>query len=118
VVTGPNTVIDAIAAGKRAALMIHRYLCGEALDQLETPIRPSVYIEPPENAEPSFAPIPRAVPTAIPPKNRRGSFDEVVLPLNMEQAGRETSRCLRCDLDVTRPARGKERREDSDTGER
>jgi pyruvate/2-oxoglutarate dehydrogenase complex dihydrolipoamide dehydrogenase (E3) component len=46
-VTGPNTVIDAIAAGKKAALVIDRYLQGR---QVETPSQatlPSVFIPPP-----------------------------------------------------------------------
>ena len=46
VVTGPNTVIDAIAAGKKAAVMIDRYISGEDMLK-EVPLyKPSVYIEP------------------------------------------------------------------------
>jgi len=33
VVTGPNTVIDAVAAGKKAAVMIDRYVRDESLRQ-------------------------------------------------------------------------------------
>ena len=40
VVTGPNTVVDSIAAGKKAAVMIDRYVRGEELVQPEEPRLP------------------------------------------------------------------------------
>ena len=45
VVTGPNTVVDAIAAGKRAAAMIDRYLEGEKLERLAGSAGLSPYVE-------------------------------------------------------------------------
>ncbi len=45
VVTGPNTVVQAIAAGKRAAMMIDRYLRSETLNQPETIRLPQAYVE-------------------------------------------------------------------------
>jgi len=104
VVTGPNTVIDAIAAGKRAALMIHRYLCGESLSQPEQQARPSAYIAPAE-ASTGAAPVPRVEPPTLPPEKRRRTFEEAVMPLAMERAQQEATRCLRCDLDFTQSIR-------------
>ncbi len=105
VVTGPNTVIDAIAAGKRAALMIRRYLCGQSLDQPEPQARPSVHIPPRQVAEGVATPTPRVAPHNLPPDKRRCTFDEAVLPMAMDQAQKEATRCLRCDLDFTKAAR-------------
>jgi len=46
VVTGPNTVVDAIAAGKRAAIMIDRYINGQDLNQPLQRQFPKDYIPP------------------------------------------------------------------------
>ncbi len=43
VVTGPNTIIEAIAAGKKAAVMIDHFVRGEALVQPVTSLMPTVY---------------------------------------------------------------------------
>ncbi|MCP4653851.1 MAG: FAD-dependent oxidoreductase, partial [bacterium] len=63
VVTGPNTVVDAIAAGKRTAAMIHRHLGGKPLVQPAEPLIPQTYVErPPEREEPDAGarvPLPR-----------------------------------------------------------
>ncbi|MEW6367168.1 MAG: FAD-dependent oxidoreductase [Acidobacteriota bacterium] len=104
VVTGPNTVVDAIAAGKRAAVMIDRYLRREVLAQPEQLRRPSVYVEPlapePEAAEPARrVELPR-----LPTCERLSGFVEVEKAFTLEQAAREARRCLRCDLAFTKPA--------------
>jgi len=100
VVTGPNTVIDAIAAGRRAALMIRRYLCGEDLEQPATRIRPSIHLEPREASAQLNEPAPRAISPLLPAGRRRNNFEEVGRPLTLDQATREAQRCLRCDLDL------------------
>ncbi|MFW5878743.1 MAG: FAD-dependent oxidoreductase, partial [Myxococcota bacterium] len=46
VATGPNTVIDAIAAGKKAAQMIDSYLRGKALKVLPKVVLPTYYVPP------------------------------------------------------------------------
>jgi NADH-quinone oxidoreductase subunit F len=104
VVTGPNTVIEAIAAGKRAAIMIDRYLKNEDMLQ-ETPIyKPSIYIQPvkmnyEETQESRRIDNPRA-----PSEWRRRNFSEVEVSLSLEEARKEAQRCLRCDLEFTNPA--------------
>jgi NADH-quinone oxidoreductase subunit F len=102
VVTGPNTVVEAIAAGKKAAVMIARYLRGESLAQPASPRLPGHYIEPLVLDEAALAVSGRAKPPSIPPENRRGSFDEVELALDVKDAMFEARRCLRCDLDFTK----------------
>jgi NADH-quinone oxidoreductase subunit F len=47
-VTGPKTVVDAIAAGKTAAESIEKYLEGKGLKKEYKLSRPSVYVEPVE----------------------------------------------------------------------
>jgi len=92
-VTGPNTVIDAIAAGHRAANAIDRYICGKPLEKEKPPeivqreLVPDMFS--PERAT-------RLNPQKIPVKKREGSFAEVELTLNEDEAVREAKRCLRC----------------------
>ncbi len=100
-VTGPNTVIDAIATGKTAAAVIDRYLSGE---ELKTPAEvrlPEFYIEPPEEDEEEAEEVERAHPCAISAERRSTTFAEVELSLSAEDATREARRCLRCDLEFT-----------------
>ena len=103
VVTGPDTVVDAIAAGKKAAQMIGRYLAGEELKQPIAARRPQHYIEPCTLSEEALAEIRRAEPPLLPIELRRRSFSEVELCLSAEEAIRESKRCLRCDLEFTKP---------------
>jgi len=102
VVTGPNTVVDSIAAGKRAALMIERYVRGETLIQPEEARMPKVYVEPApapaEQAAGNRVETPRA-----PAAWRARNFSEVEVSLSIEEAICEAGRCLRCDLEYTRP---------------
>ncbi len=97
-VTGPNTVVDAIAAGKRAAGVMDRYLRGV---ELKAPVRrglPEVFVKP---AAPGDAPVSRIEPPTVPVESRRKSFAEVELSFSEQSARREARRCLRCDLRFT-----------------
>jgi NADPH-dependent glutamate synthase beta subunit-like oxidoreductase len=102
-VTGPYTVVNAIAAGKKAALVIDRYLRGEPLEEPPAIRRPQVFVEPAAGAE-SFDGAPRAVPPTLPVESRMKNSAEVELTLSAEEAARESCRCLRCDLRFTQPA--------------
>ena len=102
VVTGPNTVVEAIAAGKRAAAMMKRHLSGEPLELPREPARPRVYI-PPATVTEDEARSERVEPPTVPLAVRTRSFAEVELSLTDESARREARRCLRCDLDFTAP---------------
>ncbi|MCD6119739.1 FAD-dependent oxidoreductase [bacterium] len=103
VVTGPNTVIDAIAAGKKAAVMICRYLRGEVLEQPAQVNLPDFYIEPIELSDEEIEKASRAESPTISIDRRKTGFDEVEQTLPEEAAICEARRCLRCDLDFTRP---------------
>jgi NADH-quinone oxidoreductase subunit F len=97
VVTGPATVIEAMAAGERAAISIHNYLTGKTM--AGGPLR-----QPDKRLE-----IPRAVETpeekerirmpARTLKQRLGGFQEVNLGYSAKKAMEEAKRCLRCDLE-------------------
>lgn len=96
VVTGPNTVVDAIAAGKKAAIMIDRYLMNKELKQPPEIRKPKVYVPPVEVTEEETRRV--KLPT-IPVEQRKSSLNEVELTLSEEQARHEAHRCMRCDLE-------------------
>jgi NADH-quinone oxidoreductase subunit F len=102
VVTGPNTVIDAVAAGKKAAVMIDRYVRGEELNQLARPALPTVHVPAMESAGASEL-APRARQPVLTVDDRVQGFVECDLALTEEQAKTEALRCLRCDLEFTKP---------------
>jgi NADH-quinone oxidoreductase subunit F len=101
VATGPATVIDAIAAGKRAAVMIDRYLREEPLAVPDLPPMPRAYVEPVvlEGA----ASAGRQAPRRVAPATRRRGFAEVERAFSDEEARLEAARCVRCDLAFTQP---------------
>lgn len=102
VVRGPNTIIDAIADGKRAAIMIDRFVTGQQLKIIDKIKLPTVYIEPVAVDESGDSiPTTRAVQPAISVSLRKKNFSEVELSLSEEMARGEACRCLRCDLDFT-----------------
>jgi NADH-quinone oxidoreductase subunit F len=100
-VTGPNTVADAIAAGKTVAAVIDRYLRGRQLQEPSQARLPEVFLEPAPLDEEQRDELARAEPAAIPVEARRKSFAEVELALSEQEATSEARRCLRCDLRFT-----------------
>ncbi len=101
VATGPNTVVEAIAAGKRAALMIDRYLEGGRLKHPGKPRLPGFYLELPPSAAPEPLPARRVKLPLLTAEERVQTFAEVENCLSAEEAGAEAKRCLRCDLEFT-----------------
>jgi NADH-quinone oxidoreductase subunit F len=97
VVTGPDTVLAAMSAGKLAAEMIDKYVRGKAMERHYDFIRPSEYVPPVELTE-EEADADRAEMPEMAASERTHSFAEVELGLTEEQAIREAKRCLRCDL--------------------
>jgi len=102
VVTGPNTVVDAIAAGKRAANVIDRFLRAEPLVQPVKPRLPHDYVAPPLVPEGGVTPTERVELPRLDIHSRRRSFAEVEMALDEKEAASESRRCLRCDLTFTR----------------
>jgi len=100
-VTGPQTVIEAIAAGQRAASSIKRYLQGKELSPLveRDGYEPIAYSSvPPSDEEAQEKARIRASEIAM--SQRKTSFKEITLTYSPEEAVEEASRCLRCDLEV------------------
>jgi NADH-quinone oxidoreductase subunit F len=92
-VLGPASVVEAIAAGEKAAVGIDQYLSGavhafwRAEKKIDTSFDP--------DADPvSYA---RAAMQLLPVKKRKNNFQEVELPWSDQVARREAARCLRCD---------------------
>ncbi len=107
VVTGPSTVIEAIAAGKKAALMIARYLEGKSLRIPQEVELPEVFIKPVESDAAEEDTPARAKAPMLPVAKRLNSFEEVELTLSEKDAIREARRCMRCDLEFTQPMESK-----------
>ncbi|MDZ4231037.1 MAG: NADH-quinone oxidoreductase subunit NuoF [Dehalococcoidales bacterium] len=96
-VSGPASVIEAIAAGRQAAVSIDRYLGGEGIiDEVLAP--PEGEIAPVDTDEVEGEKY-RPPMEMLPLDERLKSFAQVVLGFDNERATEETKRCLRCDLE-------------------
>ncbi len=95
VVSGPKTIIDAVAAGRRAAASIHESLAGVRDGQADifrvvrysTPADPALQLD--------LAPRPRVHPPL--PMVDLGSFVAHQVGFDAEAARAEAGRCFRCD---------------------
>jgi len=92
-VSGPASVVEAVAAGERAAAGIDAYLTGRNHAFWREPQEIHTSFDP--EAEPSEAR--REKLRLIPVERRRNNFDEVEQPWNEAVALRQAQRCLRCD---------------------
>ncbi|MBC7351799.1 MAG: FAD-dependent oxidoreductase [Thermogutta sp.] len=92
-VTGPASVVEAVAAGERAAVGIDMLLTGENHAFWREPHPVETSFDP--DAEPE--PTPREPLRLLPVERRRHNFDEVELPWPEPVAIRQARRCLRCD---------------------
>ncbi len=96
VVNGPSSVVEAIAAGIRAAVSIDRYLGGGGvIDEIvrkEAKIDDIFYDLEAEVKEEN-----RIENSCLPLAQRIGRFSEVEKGYTMEQAMKEAQRCLHCD---------------------
>ncbi len=98
VVTGPATVIEAVAAGKRAAESIHRYLQNipfseDAILPMRRKVVNPIKATAEERNRKSRPPL-----SCLPVEDRCKSFEEVELCYPKENAEIEAKRCLRCDI--------------------
>ena len=93
-VQGPATVVEAIGAGKEAAVSIDRFLQGQDLSEGRekdwTPVK-DVPVE-------GFDKIPRENMTCLAPDERKTNFNEVQLGFDQGQADQESDRCLECGI--------------------
>ncbi len=97
-VSGAKSVIEAVAAGKRAAETIERYLSGKDLtaQRFESTIKsvPDELLPETDDVEEKA----RAKTGDLPVARRVGNFQEVEAGLTEEQALAEAERCLNCGL--------------------
>ncbi|HTY25556.1 MAG TPA: FAD-dependent oxidoreductase [Desulfomonilaceae bacterium] len=92
--TGPATVVEAVAAGREAAVSISRYLKGEDLNAGRPwKISPDRQYPP----IPDIRPEARAKNPELPVSERKG-FQEVELAFSEDEAQREANRCLNCGV--------------------
>jgi len=95
VVSGPKTIIDAVASGRRAAASIHEYLAGVA-DGERTILDTVRYATAPEGLLTlDLAKRPRA--HAPLPMVQPGSFEATQVGFDESTARAEAARCFRCD---------------------
>jgi NADPH-dependent glutamate synthase beta subunit-like oxidoreductase len=95
VVTGPATVVEAIAAGGRAAMAIDRYLKGEPQVQ-DVPESLTIGIEDIDTS--IFKKRERVKMPTLPSGQRIEVFDEVETGFTELDALREADRCLQCGM--------------------
>ena len=100
IVTGPNTVVEAIAGGKVAAGVIHNYLQGKTLEREYKVTRPSMYVPLLDLSGGEMEDARRPARECVPAVERMCGFCEVELPLTEEMAVREAKRCLRCEMET------------------
>ena len=100
-VSGPATVVEAVASGRKAAESIHRHL--RWLPPLEYPLIPARHLGVPVmeiSAQEKSSPHRPAMPQ-IDLTERKKNFREVELGLSEESASKEARRCLRCDICIS-----------------
>lgn len=100
VVTGPNTVVDAVAAGKIVAEGITQFIRGKEIRREYSETKPSLYLEPVELSEEEALGARRAIMPSLNAAERKKDSREVEKGLDEETAVREARRCLRCDLET------------------
>ena len=93
-VSGPASVIEAIASGRRAASAIDKYLGGSG--DISEVLAPPSELSPCVGKDDGFFDWARAAMPALPVEKRVNNFKEVELGLSDEAARKEGRRCLQC----------------------
>jgi heterodisulfide reductase subunit A len=99
-VTGPATVVEAVAGGHKVVTAIERYL-NQEMDLFEAERKQKE--EAPVSVEPDYVPIPenagavaRARASFMEPQSRKSTFEEVDLGLSEAAAQSDAAKCLNC----------------------
>ncbi len=98
VVSGPNTVINAIAEGERAAVNIDQYLTKDRTRKY--PWREHKKVDTFFNPEKEPVKYKMQKHSTLSSDKRFNNFDEVELCYSKSIAIKEAKRCLRCDLEI------------------
>ncbi len=96
-VTGPATVVEAISAGKRAAISMDLYLRGEPLPVTGAPKTHETVLLPRPIIDKTHT-FARSKKVSIPVNRGLKGFEEVALVLSEGAATQEALRCLHCYL--------------------
>jgi heterodisulfide reductase subunit A-like polyferredoxin len=111
VVTGPAFVIDAIAAGKKAARSIHQYLNGQPVGAEESWKEPERFSQKEiDDRKKRFPSRTKVKMREEPVEERMRDFREVALGYSLEEAVEEASRCLAGQIEGCIECRECERR--------
>ncbi|MFO7495390.1 MAG: FAD-dependent oxidoreductase [Desulfobacterales bacterium] len=98
-VTGPATVIEAVAGARRAVAAMDRFIRGEALDTAVTPAVKTAATTAGWNEIPDdIQSAARLQPTHLPALESAASFAEVTRGVSAEAARQEAARCLNCGV--------------------
>lgn len=92
-VTGPSTVVKALAAGKRTATNVDHFLKGEALE-VAGDTQPNVSTV--KSFDRFFYKTKRVDRTTVPAQEAKDNFDGTMQPLSWYEARTEANRCMTC----------------------
>jgi NADH-quinone oxidoreductase subunit F len=96
-VSGPATVIEAVAQGNQVAVQVDHYLRTGKLEKVSV-VPGYVVVDQPFDVD-EYANALRPHMPELPVAERQGNFDEVELGMDEVTIREECKRCLRCDLE-------------------
>jgi NADH-quinone oxidoreductase subunit F len=100
-VTGPDMVVNAVAAGRRGALAIDKYLRGDTSRVQMYELKSEVILgATKEEEEETWESQPRIQIPTLSAKERKKNFKEIEQGFLEDKAIIEAKRCLRCDLET------------------
>jgi NADPH-dependent glutamate synthase beta subunit-like oxidoreductase len=96
-VSGPATLVQAVAQGNEVAVTVYNFLTGQSVAVAEK-LGGYHHVDLTYDMQ-LYAELPRAHAPEIPVAAREGNFQEVELGLSELVAQAQSRRCLRCDLE-------------------
>ena len=100
VYTGPKFAIDAIAAGKKAAVSIHRFVQPHSTMTIGRDKREFIELNKEDILVEGYDNTPRQIPGKKTAAEAGGNFKETKLCFTEEQIKKETARCLSCGQSI------------------
>lgn len=98
VTTGPKTVVDAIADGKKAAVFVDSFMTGQPAKNYEHPLGQIVKFDASSSCHSQGAKLPER------PREERGLHLEDSYGLNWEEVQEEAKRCFNCGCLAVNPS--------------
>jgi NADPH-dependent 2,4-dienoyl-CoA reductase/sulfur reductase-like enzyme len=96
-VTGPASVIEAVAQGNRVAEAVDHYVRTGIIQKVDIPL--DTHLPALTWDMQAYGETARIQPDLLDISERRGNFSEVELSVKEEEIRKESKRCLRCDLE-------------------